>query len=251
MLRIVPLLLVALITVSCRSAFGPDATPAAPRDLPLGQTLSDTVQCGNDCSDVYRVLTSRPGQLAIELRALGRQGEVRLTLQNARARILHEEILAAGDETRVIELTEPDEYLIEVQALSPARIVYDLTTRLDPTPSVSEPPPGRPARERVAAPTPKPPTRRPPPPSPRVAVVNATVEDVDRRPGGQSVLLASDRASEIRVGQRGRLLENGRVVAEIRVVEIFPGGGFRAVIEGELDRPLAGNAVAEISVPRR
>jgi hypothetical protein len=96
-------------------------------------------------------------------------------------------------------------------------------------------------------PAPAPPP--PPPPAPRFETRRAAVLEVEgERTQQQSVLLDVGEAAQLRPGMRGVLLDAGKKLGQVVIVNVYPDGS-RARVDGALAGPITPRTVAEIQVP--
>ncbi len=225
-----------------------DATPAGANALALDTPRRDVLDCRvDDCADWYRLEVPSKGKLTVDLSAMPAAGEdVRISISLADgqgATVARDQTVGRTAISISAEVT-PATYLIAVASNHPsARFEYALTTRL----VVPPPPPPRkvvaPPKKRAA------PVVVKPPPAPRFETKHAQVLEIDETgPHGRAVLLDAGVAQGLRLGLRGRLLDGGRVIAAIEIVEIYPEGCL-ASVEGGGSSPIGPSSAAEIYVP--
>jgi len=209
-----------------------DAQPAGALPLALDQRHPDTLECGEgDCADWYRLEVPAKGLLTV---ALGPgapeapRGGLSARLVDAQGQTL---AVAASANGEPLELKAPvaaGAALVEVTPADPkAAVGYALTARFK------------------AAPPPPP----PPPPAPRFETRRAAVLEVeDARSEQPSVLLDAGEAAGFRPGMRGVLVDGGKKLAEVVIVNVYPDGS-RARVQGALAGAISPRTVAEIQVP--
>src|SRR5262249_55801205 len=96
---------------------------------------------------------------------------------------------------------------------------------------------------------PAPPPPPPPPPAPRFETKRAAVLEVeDARSAQPSVLLDAGEGAGLRPGLRGVLVDGGKKLAEVVIVNVYPDGS-RARVEGVLSGSIPPRPVAQIQVP--
>lgn len=239
--------LVAGIAASSGCAKRPpdaDATPAGANALALDTPRGDVLDCReDDCADWFRVEVPAKGKLVVDLTATPeKEADVRiaLSLADAQGATLARDQTIGRNAISIHSEVAPATYLIAVASNHPtARFDYTVTARL----VVPPPPP------KQVAPKPKP---RPPaavkPPAPRFETKRAEVLEVDEKgPHGRAVLLDAGTKQGLRVGLRGRLLDGGRSVGTLEIVEVYPEGCL-ARVDGA-SGPIGATNTAEIEVP--
>jgi len=244
-----PIVLAGLIAV-CACAKrppDPDATPAGANALALDTPRAEVLDCReNDCADWFRAEVPSKGKLVIELAAVPAEGEdvrISVSLADAQGATLARDQTVGRAAISVSAEVPPATYLVAIASSHPAaRFQYTLTARLvlppPPPPPKAVPPP----RKR------QPPVVKPPPP-PRFETRRAEVlESDDDGPHGRAVLLDAGASQGLRVGLRGRLLDGGRAIATLEIVEIYPEGCL-ARVEGAGSGPIGTASVAEIEIP--
>ena len=242
------LLLAGLVAV-CTCAKPPpdtDATPAGANALALDTPRREVLDCGSDdCADWFRVEVPGKGKLAVDLAAEPEPGaDVRISISLADG----QGATLARDQTNgrvaisVSAEVEPATYLIAVASNHPtAQFAYTVTARLALPPPPPAPPVAKPK------PRPKPVVKAPPPP--RFETRRAEVLESDQDgPHGRAVLLDAGAAQGLRVGLRGRLLDGGRTIAALEIVEVYPEGCL-ARVEGAGSAAIGATNTAEIDIP--
>jgi hypothetical protein len=223
-----------LLGAGCAKPPDLDAEPGGAQVLALGTAHEDALDCRRgDCADWYRVEVPGKGHLVVEVTALGSQAPVPgfgVILADGRGAPV-DRAENAGQPSVRLEAQAPDRvaYLVEVERREPRPpLGYRIEARYEPPP-----PPRAPA----------------PPPKPEFETVRSAVLQVERQDGRVSaVLLESGSGQGMRPGLRGSLLQGGRVIASIEVIDVFPEGS-RARVEGALAAPITPSTTAEIEVP--
>jgi hypothetical protein len=81
--------------------------------------------------------------------------------------------------------------------------------------------------------------------------VSARIIELEGHAGSeQRVLVDKGSDSGVRAGARGRLVDGGRTLAEIEVIQVFPEGS-RARVLGGMQGAVSAETRAEIQVPAR
>lgn len=210
-----------------------DAEPATAVSLTVGTAVAGSLECadelGPDCRDWYRFQPRQPGQLRVTARSIAAavEGEepteearpVQLRLTDGEGTVLAE---AEGPDATVRwRVKDPGSFLALVSMTpSEAPLQYELTTRIEE--------------------------------APRTRSLRRTVLEVEtgRNGGTAHVLIDGGHDQSLRVGLRGKLIQDGRSIGRIRIVEVFPQGS-RAAVEGVLTGPVTPETVAEIELPLR
>jgi hypothetical protein len=243
-----PLLFAAVIAL-CACAKRPadaDATPAGASALALDTPRSDVLDCRqHDCADWYRVEVPSKGSLVVDLSAVAAADEdvrISVSLADGQGATLARDQTIGRAAISISAAVLPATYLIAIASNHPvARFDYTVTARL-----VLPPPPPKPVVQ------PKRPTKPPvlkPPPAPRFETKRAEVLEIhEDGPHGRTVLLDVGAAQGMRLGLRGRLLDGGRVIAAIEIVEIYPEGCL-ARIDGAGATAISTSSAVEIDIP--
>jgi hypothetical protein len=233
---IAALLLAALASSHCSTCEkDTDGVPEGATLLPLDRTWPNSLDCGRDCVDWYK--TPVDGSGTLEVRVDPRPGagpppRFHVELYRADLSALGSAIgdpgAAAGVRTRVAAGSTFTRVRVEGGAMG-----YEIHARLL-RPSSSAPPP-----------------RPPAPPPPRFQTVTARVIELEGRAGSeQRVLVDKGSNSGVRAGARGKLVDAGRTLAEIEVIEVFADGS-RARLLGPMHGVVSAETQAEIQVPAR
>lgn len=228
-----PLALAAALLACAKPPPDPDAQPAGAVPLALDQRHVDTLQCDeNDCADWYRLDVPAKGLLMVDLGP----GAPETPPGGLSARMLDDKgetlAIAASAHGESLELKAPvgaGPVLVEVTPADPkAAVGYALLGRFKPAPPPPPPP------KAVA---------------PRFETKRAAVLEVeDARSAQPSVLLEAGEAAGFRPGMRGVLVDGGKKLAQVVIVNVYPDGS-RARVEGVLSGSISPRTVAEIQVP--
>jgi hypothetical protein len=90
---------------------------------------------------------------------------------------------------------------------------------------------------------------RSPEPEPQFRTQTSAVLEVEGwGEDSQAVLIELGRADGIQAGLRGRLIEEGEVIGEIVIEQVYPDGS-RARIDGTLVTPVTPSTTVEVEVP--
>ncbi|MEM7412551.1 MAG: hypothetical protein AAF430_20135 [Myxococcota bacterium] len=219
----------------CAKPPDPDAQPAGSRPLSLNQWQRDGLHCGRggDCVDWYRFDTPTAGKLRVDVAKLQDDGETpvfSVVVGDASGAVLFEE--ENQGRTRLL-LRHPERgyaakgrYTLAVKTpeTGSARFDYEIRVQLEPKPVVRKQ-------------------------APRFRKVRASLLEIETLPDGrEAVLLDKGKAAGLARGQRGRLLQGGRKIADIEVIDVYRDGS-RAAIRGSSSGVNA-STVAEVDVPR-
>lgn len=228
------LLALALLLSACRPPPDPDALPAAAINLAFGRAHVDALDCRrNDCTDWFRVRAPGKGDLDIEVRPVDTAPEaasVRTTVLDPSGRQVTQASAEAsptgGAELRLQVPVEPGTYLFSVAAPETRkRIDYRVSVTFRSAP----PPPPRTTPRR-----------------PTFKTLSTAVLEVE---GKRAVLLEAGARTGVRSGQSGKLIDEGRVIGEVVVTEVY-NDGCRARIEGGLSGSITPRTRAEIQIPQ-
>ena len=227
-----PLALAAALLACAKPPPDLDAEPTGAVPLALDQRHADTLECDEgDCADWYRLDVPAKGLLSVDLGPGAPDappGGLSARMVDAKGETL---AIAASSHGEPLQLKAPvaaGTVLVEVTPADPkAAVGYALLGRFKPAPP---PPP-------------------PPPPAPRFETRRAAVLEVeDARSAQPSVLLDAGEAAGLRPGLRGVLVDGGKKLADVVIVNVYPDGS-RARIEGVLAGTISPRTVAEIQVP--
>lgn len=225
--------LATLLFSSCSTCVkDPDGVRDGANPLALKRQWSDGLSCGGDCADWYRTELTRAGTFAVDVDSTA----------SARSPSSFTVELWSPDGRRLDSKLGTPGRAVQVRAPVRAGTVYSVVR-------VAEGDLGYTIRARLltarAAPEPTP--APPPPPQVRYRKVTASVIELEGRGEGQRVLIDKGTGDGLQRGQRGRLVDGGRTLAEIEVVEVFAEGS-RARLLGRLEGVVSGSTRAEIQV---
>jgi hypothetical protein len=209
-----------------------DGNPGDARTLELNVGHRDRLACQDerqpDCIDWYVLDLPGDGEIQLEVRADEGEGpppDYAVTVANHRTDPLRHASNEGSREVLVSWSGEPGPYFVAVSSdATQPPLQYDIVARY----------------------------QRPRPPEesrPRFETTSWMVLEVESE-GGQPrfVIIDGGGRSGLRKGFRGRLLERGRFVAEIEIVDVFEEGS-RARIATELADQITPQTAAEIDVP--
>jgi hypothetical protein len=238
-------LVLGLVLTACQNGAGGrapedlDGEPTTAVAVVVGTALGGTLECadetGPDCRDWYRFQPRQPGMLRVVAKSIAPRTEgeeggaaveaagpsrpLQLQLTDGNGTMLAE---GEGEEATVHWRIREPGALLALVTVSPGEgpIRYELTTKIED--------------------------------APRTRSIRQTVLEVEapRDGGAAHVLIDGGLDQSISVGLRGKLLQDGRSIGRIRIVEVFPQGS-RATVEGELASPVTPETVAEIELPLR
>ena len=227
------------LAVTCQAPPDPDAEPAGAMPLALETWHRDALDCTRrvgDCADWFAFATPGPGSLRIDLAKMADEQETpefSLVVGDASGALALEE--ANAGRTRLLLRYPADEGRYSDGGR------HTLAVR---TPEEGD---GAFAYELRVSFVPKPLPRRPP--APRFEAVRAALLEVETGPdGGEAVLIDKGSRAGIARGQKGRLLQDGKKIADIEILDVYPDGS-RAAIRGALGAALTPATVAEVDVP--
>ncbi|HTF36461.1 MAG TPA: hypothetical protein VK714_22485 [Myxococcota bacterium] len=236
---------------SCAKKVDPDAEPSGANPLPLETWKADSLNCGDgDCADWYRFEAPDPGRVSVEVVAVSKDGKpippysIQIT-DGAAAKLGEAKSGAApitGLEARV---DKPGVYFLEIAEPPDAGALgYELRVNFQAeAPPPPPPPPPKKKEHRAGAR----PAEAPAPP--RTQKLSGTVISTEGAAGKvEAVLIDLGTPRGLKPGMRGRLVDHGRPIAEIEVVEVYRGGS-RARIDGYLSGSIGPSTVVEIDLP--
>lgn len=247
--RALALICLATLAAHCPPPPDSDGEPGLAQPLRVGTWYSDQLHCRQgDCADWYRIQLDTPGEVRIELKlepAILPLPNVFVALGDDRAIVLQEAFNEGKRQSGLRwNATKPGPYFVSVASGEHTKepVLYQLRTsfrpRRAPPPEVSEHPS---LYEPVPSPEPDPTTFQ---------TVSSRLIEVEGQLGQtQTVLFVSDRSHELRRGLRGQLVENGRTIAHVEVIEVYDDGGVRARIDGILTGTITPATRVEIAVP--
>ena len=246
-LRSPALLLAGLIALGACAKRPPDAdaTPGGANALALDTPRADVLDCRvDDCADWFRAEIPQRGKLVIELAAApppeGVDVRISVSLADGQGATLARDQTIGRTAISVSAQVSAATYLIAIASSHPeARFDYTVTARLV-VPPPPPPPKAAPVRKRAPVVV--------KPPAPRFETKRAEVLEVDESgPHGRAVLLDAGATQGLRVGLRGRLLDGGRAIAALEIVEVYPEGCLARVEGGP--GTIGVTSSAEIEIP--
>lgn len=224
--------LVTLVVSSCSTCVkDPDGIRDGANALALQRQWSDSLSCGADCADWYRTSVPSSGTFALIVDSTASAKSppsfaVELWSQDGRR--LDSKLGTPGSGVQVRAPVSAGTVYTVVK-LSKGDVAYTIRARL------------------LAAKADPPPQTTPRPPPVRYRTVSASVIELEGRGQGQKVLIDKGTNDGLQRGQRGRLVDGGRTLAEVEIVEVFAEGS-RARLLGKLGGVVSGNTRAEIQV---
>ena len=237
------LALIAGSGATCQPPADPDGNRAGATPLALGATHADSLECpsgcgghGGDCGDWYQTRVEGPGKLLVEVRNTGERASdngIAVSLADAKGKIVAN-ARAIGTEPAELEWrVAPGSYYVAVTPIDPKQKgaqTYEV-------------------RATYEAPPPPPPAPPPPPPPPKFETHTSAVLEAEG-PAGRptTVLLEAGRAAGMRAGLRGRLVDAGRTIGEIEIIEVYDQGS-RARLAAPPTAPITPTTEAQIDVP--
>jgi hypothetical protein len=217
-----------------------DGGPGNAQTLQPGLERRDRLDCQDptrpDCVDWFVLEIPAKGEIRLEVTATHPEGfapDYQVTLANHRAEPLRRLSNQRRPEVQMAWSGDPGTYFVAIGSGPSQTVVqYRLLARYQPLA----------AREGSRA---KREQRR----EMRFETVSSMVLEVETGSGRpRFVIIDGGRRSGHRAGFRGRLVEGGRFVAEIEIIDVFEDGS-RARIETELAGAITPQTTAEIDVP--
>lgn len=226
------------------SANAREVRPPDPTDdrIVLGQRRQGSLHCHKKrCNASYTLEVPRGGRLTLDLRAAGGEGlpDLSLLLEDARGRVVGASVRPQERPRVIRKNVAPGTYHVRIHALgSNGEIVsYDLLAELEKKRAKRR----KRAEKKKSAAKPR---------VPQFHVVTSEVLEVERDGGEPAfVLIEAGKNAGIEVGLAGSLVENGKPIAKIEVVEVFPDGS-RVRILDRLSAPITIATQAELKVPK-
>ena len=223
--------------IGCAKPPDPDGEPLGSRPLTLGTWQRDGLDCdsrGGDCADWYHFETPTTGTLRIDVAKLQDDAatpDFSVLVGESSGRQIVEE--RNGGRTRLLlkhpakkgRYAEAGRYTLAIRTSQEKATRFEYELRVE---VVAKPV----ARKAV----------------PRFRKVRASLLELETLSDGRdAVLLDKGRSAGLARGQRGRLLQGGKKVADIEVVDVYA-DGCRAAIRGSSSGVTA-STVAEVDVP--
>lgn len=233
--RIAAVLFVTAAVSSCSNCGSdPDGIREGANVLALKRQWSDSLSCGPDCADWYRTQVASSGTFAVDIDSTA----------SAKSPPSFSVELWSQDGRRLDSKLGTPGGAVQVRAPVSAGWVYTAV-------KVSKGDLGYSVRARLlTARAPSPPSPPPSPPRVRYKDVTASVIELEGHGEGRKVLIDKGTDAGLRSGQRGRLVDGGRTLAEIEIVEVFAEGS-RARLLGKIGGVVSGSTRAVIQVPVR
>ena len=234
--KIGAVIVATLLVSSCAGCpQDPDGTREGANPLALNRQWSDSLSCGADCADWYRVEVPSSGTVAVDVESTA----------SSKSPSSYTVELWSGDGRRLDSKLGNPGRAVQVRAPVPAGTAYTVVrlTQGDLGYTIR----ARLLRAREPAPAPREPA---PPPPPRTRDVTGSVIEVEGHGASQKVLIDKGKPDGIQVGQRGRLVDGGRKIADIEIIQVFPDGS-RARMLGKPSGVIKGSTRAVVKVPVR
>jgi hypothetical protein len=237
--RILVLVVAACLAGCATPRVDADGSPDHARTLELDVAHSDRLSCQDeeqpDCIDWFVVNLPGEGEILLEVTAASPEGatpDYAVTVANHRTEPLRHASNQGGPGVRMHWSGDPGDYFVAVSSGAPQPpFRYEIVARYQPAPPREEP---KPPREE---------------PKPRFETTSWMVLEVEAERGQpRFVIIDGGSRGGLRRGLRGRLIERGRFLAEIEIVDVFDEGS-RARIATELVGRITPQTVAEIDVP--
>jgi hypothetical protein len=209
-----------------------DGNPGDARTLELNLQHSDRLACQDerqpDCIDWFVLNLPGEGEIRLEVTAANPEGitpDYVVTVANYRTDPLRHASNEGGREVLMTWSGDPGAYFVAVSSgATQPPLRYDIVARYHP------------ARPREDS-------------QPRFETTSWMVLEVEAERGQpRFVIIDGGSRSGLRKGFRGRLIERGRFIAEIEIVDVFDEGS-RARIATELVDRITPQTAAEIDVP--
>ena len=237
---VLALVITALLVGCATSPRDPDGSPGGAQTLQPGLERRDRLDCQDptrpDCVDWFVLEISGKGKIRLEAAATHPEGlapDYQLTLANQRGEAIRRLSNRGRAKVQMEWSADPGTYFVAIGSGPSETVVqYRLLARYQPLVPRDDSPRKR-ERSRET----------------RFETVSSMVLEVETGSGRpRFVIIDGGRRAGHRVGFRGRLVEHGRSVAEIEIVDVFDEGS-RARIETELAGAITPQTMAEIDVP--
>jgi hypothetical protein len=244
------------LTSGCAKKVDPDGEPAGARPLALETWKADSLDCkGGDCADWYRFEATDPGHVTVEVVAVAKDHPVPA----------HALVLADGTGTRLGEaksgagpimgleahVEKPGSYLLEISEGEDAGpFEYQLRVNFQVDAPPPPPPQPQPLSKQRQGRTVSKRTEPPPPPPPPLEKLTGTVLKIEGSADKvEAVVISLGTPRGMKPGMRGRVLEHGRTIANIEIVEVYRDGS-RARVDGYVSGSISPAATVEIDAPK-
>jgi len=233
--------------------------PVAIEPVTFGEWHGGWLNCSEKrCYNLYRIEVARRGRLRVDIYAPfgANLPDFDVTLLNAVGQPVAKPARPDARPRRILKTVDPDSYVLRVDALGSgdARLEYELVAELTPLKAKPTPRPAAVRKPKPPSPVqPKPTETKPmderqdaPPPAGQQPIVSAEVLDTEIVEDAPAfVLLDAGMPQGVEVGLKGELRDEGTIIGEIEVVEVYTDGS-RARILGELRGDITFETLADI-----
>jgi len=233
-------------TTACSMLGGGGAPePGEPVPIELGQWHRDDVDCRSRsrCADAFTLRVDRAGRLRVDVYApVGPDlPELEVQLRSSGDEVLGEAPAVGRSPQQIRELVAAGEYEIRITGTGREDLLsYELIARLEGGDPAPRPQPARrpPRRRPPPEPPPEPEPEREAPAPPADPPAPILVLEVERE-GGEpvSVLIDAGAPMGVEPGMRGRLVDRGRQIGRIEIVDVYDSGS-RGRLLGGLAAPI-------------
>ncbi len=238
------------VALGCAKKVDPDAEPSGANPLPLETWKADGLNCNDgDCADWYRFEAPDPGRVSVEVVAVSKEGKpippYSIAITDGAATKFGEAKSGAAPITGLeARVDKPGIYFLEIAEPPDAGALgYELRVNFQADAPPPPPPPPKKKEHRAAA---KP---AEPVATPRAQKLLGTVIETEGATGKvEAVLIDLGTPRGVKPGMRGRLVDHGRPIASIEIIEVYRGGS-RARIDGYLSGSIGPATAVEIEVP--
>ncbi len=249
------LALAASLTLPLACAKPPDldGEPGGATQIPLETWKSDGLFCDDgDCIDFFKFEAPDPGKVSIEIVSTSRDEEpvppYTVFLTDGEGTKLGDARSGKGPLTGLqAHADRPGMYFVAIEAAS-GSVAFGYEVRVNFT--ADPPPPPPPPVKRKPTPRKPAPAATQPAPAPRVEKLTGTVIEVEDATGGKVGAVIIDLGAQrgVQTGMRGRLLDRGRPIASIEIIEVYRTGS-RARVDGYVSGSIGASTVVEVEVP--
>jgi hypothetical protein len=235
-----------------------DGAPEGAVQIPLETWKSEGLFCEeSDCIDFYKFEAPDPGRVSVEVVSASREEEpvppYTIFLTDGEGVKLGDGKSGKGPLAGLqAHADRPGMYFVAIEAV-PDSVAFGYDLRVSFTPDPPPPPPPRKPKETKHRPPSAPSSTTsppPPPPPPRIEKLTGVVIEVEGASGQKvdAVLIDLGAQRGVQQGMRGRLLERGRPIANIEVIEVYRTGS-RARVDGYVSGAIGASTVVEVEVP--
>jgi hypothetical protein len=236
----------------CAKKVDPDAEPSGATPLPLATWKADSLDCSDgDCADWYRFETPDPGHVSVEVVSVSKEGKpiptYSVVITDGAAVKLGEATGGTAPITGLeAQLEKPGIYFLGISEPPDAGALgYEVRVSFQAE-APPPPPPPLPPKKREHRTAPRP-AQIPAPP--RAEKVTGSVISTEGAAGKvEAVLIDLGTPKGMKPGMRGRLVDHGRPIANIEIVEVYRGGS-RARIDGYLSGSIGPSTAVEVDLP--